>query len=661
MMMQTLRQLEDLVDLCSFEESEVVYALWEVHLLDHPIRDFAGKRVICDITNNLYRLFEQPCMINEARHIGCWVAQSAEAERILTELGKPMLRIRYCVDPEHFTPEPPDPWTRETLRDRFEIPRDRIVISNFMRDTLGSDLSRPKEQKATEMLAELLACCFEAGHPIHVLLAGPRRHWIRERLRERGVPFTFVGREVPGDDMPLNVLDANAMNLLYHASDLHLVSSHWEGGPRPALEAAATNTPILCTRVGAALDILDEACFIGDFHQGLTRLNAFCEDPGALAATCAPNIERIRRSHTPETIVQPMRELLEDLDRVPPVEIGPASPSAPKPVPERKPGVVTRLRNALVAHRPGFGLTFALWHEFHRPPWGGGNQFMTALRKELKRMGARVVTNRIPGPSCIVICNSTNFKAERLYKLLARHNPKMIHRVDGPIAFYRGTDFEADKKIHAFNAAHASATVYQAPYCMQKHHEIGYDAVRPVIFINGPNGAIFNRDGREPFDPARKIRLVTSAWSPNSLKGGPLLKWLDENLDWDRFEYTFIGRTEETFKNIRHVPPVSSRRLAGLLKQHDIFISASMNEPCSNALLEAMACGCAVLYRQTGGNATLVGFAGLPFTGESDILDQLDRMAEHVESYQRMVYVRSFEEVALQYIDLGRRLVEEES
>ncbi|MDA1082517.1 MAG: hypothetical protein O2973_12775, partial [Gemmatimonadetes bacterium] len=122
MMIQTLEALGDVVELCPLSEADVVYALWEVLLLDHPIENLHGKRIICDITNNLYRLFEQPCMIRENEHIGCWVAQSDEAARILSDLGKPMLRIYYCVDPIHFTAQPPDGLTREALCERFDIP-----------------------------------------------------------------------------------------------------------------------------------------------------------------------------------------------------------------------------------------------------------------------------------------------------------------------------------------------------------------------------------------------------------------------------------------------------------------------------------------------------------------------------------------------------------
>lgn len=134
------------------------------------------------------------------------------------------------------------------------------------------------------------------------------------------------------------------------------------------------------------------------------------------------------------------------------------------------------------------------------------------------------------------------------------------------------------------------------------------------------------------------------------------MKWLDTHLDWDRFEYTFVGRVKEQFSNIRHVQPVPSKELAELLRQHDIYLALSMHEPCSNALLEALACGLPALYRDDGGNPELVSFGGLPFSGQEDILTQLDRLAEHLVSFQRLIWTKSMDEVASKYISLARRL-----
>ena len=39
----------------------------------------------------------------------------------------------------------------------------------------------------------------------------------------------------------------------------------------------------------------------------------------------------------------------------------------------------------------------AFFHEFHRPPYGGGNQFLLALVGELRRRGLALEVNRLSG------------------------------------------------------------------------------------------------------------------------------------------------------------------------------------------------------------------------------------------------------------------------
>ena len=46
--------------------------------------------------------------------------------------------------------------------------------------------------------------------------------------------------------------------------------------------------------------------------------------------------------------------------------------------------------------------------------------------------------------------------------------------------------------------------------------------------------------------------------------------------------------------------------VAGWLRQMDIFVLPSLSEALSNSLMEAMACGCAVVASRVGGNVELV-------------------------------------------------------
>jgi glycosyltransferase involved in cell wall biosynthesis len=186
---------------------------------------------------------------------------------------------------------------------------------------------------------------------------------------------------------------------------------------------------------------------------------------------------------------------------------------------------------------------------------------------------------------------------------------------------------------------------------------LGFQPVNPVIIKNAVDASIFNRNGRAPFDRNRKIRLISTAWSPNPRKGGPFYKSLEEVLDWNRFEYTFVGTTKETFSKIRHVPAVPSEQLADILRQHDLYIMASQGEAYSNALIEALSCGLPALYLADGGNGEAVGLGGLPFKEREDAMVSLGRLVDQYELFQSAINVESIESIARRYLALAERVM----
>src|SRR5215218_3582389 len=105
----------------------------------------------------------------------------------------------------------------------------------------------------------------------------------------------------------------------------------------------------------------------------------------------------------------------------------------------------------------------SIFHDFKRPPYGGGNQFLLALRKELQARGLRVENNTISQATRACLFNSYNFDFERLRRL-RRRECRMVHRVDGPIGTYRGTDTEVDTRIQQINKEVADATIFQSLY-----------------------------------------------------------------------------------------------------------------------------------------------------------------------------------------------------
>ena len=301
------------------------------------------------------------------------------------------------------------------------------------------------------------------------------------------------------------------------------------------------------------------------------------------------------------------------------------------------------------------GADVALFHEFEPPPAGGGHQFLRALVGELERRGLSVEHNRISGGTRACLFNSFNFDFGRLRRF-AREDCRMVHRVDGPIGVYRGFDDGTDARIAAINAELAHTTVLQSRYSLERHAALGIELRNPVPISNAVDPSIFHPpDRREPFD-ARPLRVIASSWSQNPRKGADVLAWLDRNLDPERFELTFVGQSQHRFERIRHAPPVDSHGIARLLREHDVYLAASKDDPCSNALLEALACGLPAAYLDSGGHPELVGGGGLAFQSPEGVPDVLARLAADLDSYRARIAVPSLASVTDSYIDaLGLR------
>lgn len=648
------------VELVELRDAEVVHGVWETPLLVMAAERLAGKRILCHLPNDLRRTFEQSCMTRRTR-VGLWIPISRQAELDCRRLGLRHAYVPYAVDTRLFTREPPGGATRESVRRQWGIPLDRYVIGNFMRDSSAVDLGQPKPQKGVEVFVNILETLVRAGAPIHVLLAGPRRHWVRAELKRRGVPCTFVGHAMEGDDNAVNILPPETINLLYHAADLHLVTSRWEGGPRAVLEAAATGTRILCTPVGLAPDVLEAASLIRSAREAVERITDDLRTQG-LSQTIEPQYRHVLEAHTAEANAARFRVLYKEINRIPVFHPhGAATPARPRGV-ESRLGAVLRAGLAVALGRPrqqpGRGMVVGLWHEFHKPPYGGGNQFMLALRPALERRGLRVRVNDSGAAVNVHLCNSAWFNVEALRRAGVRGPARMIHRIDGPVSAYRGTDRAEDDRIFGLNRDLATATVFQSGWCYERSLAMGYEPVAPVIIHNAVDGRIFFAPARPRARTDGRVRLVSMAWSDNPRKGLDLFRWLDEHLDFTRFEYTFVGRVQAEFRNIRHVPPQPSRQLAALLRDQDVYLSASRAEPCSNALLEAMACGLPALYRNDGGNPELVQWGGLPFEGEEDVLPRLEALVRDLDHYRAAVQVHSIDHVALRYIDLVRDIMD---
>jgi glycosyltransferase involved in cell wall biosynthesis len=293
----------------------------------------------------------------------------------------------------------------------------------------------------------------------------------------------------------------------------------------------------------------------------------------------------------------------------------------------------------------------AVFHEFHAPPYGGGNQFLLALVGELERRGLTVEKNRISRgtPSCLY--NSFNFDFRRLRRSM-RGDVRMVHRVDGPVGVYRGFDDGTDARIASINEL-ADVTILQSQFSLDKHRELGIELRNPVVVRNSVDPAIFHPP-LQPRVPGARLRVIATSWSANPRKGAETFAWIDRHLDFDAYDVTFAGNTEATFAHIRVVPPVPSHEVAELLRQHDVYLATSRDDPCSNALLEALACGLPAAFLRSGGHPELVGEGGLGFDDAEELPAVLRRLRGERDDRRAMIRVPPLGEVADRYLDALR-------
>jgi len=233
---------------------------------------------------------------------------------------------------------------------------------------------------------------------------------------------------------------------------------------------------------------------------------------------------------------------------------------------------------------------------------------------------------------------------------LHRNSVLYVHRVDGPIDIYRGHDDGVDQHIWKISQEFADKTIFQSQYSLEKHLELGMKFKNPVIALNAADSAIFNPINRLPFTPDRKTRLIASSWSDNPNKGAAVYAWLDDHLDWKRFEFVFIGRSPIRFHNIKMVDPMPSNKLADYLRQNDIYLTASQNDPCSNSLIEALSCGIPALYLKSGGHPEIVKNAGLGFNTPEEIPALLDQVINAYATYQSNIDIPTLQSITSFYL-----------
>jgi glycosyltransferase involved in cell wall biosynthesis len=193
-------------------------------------------------------------------------------KKTLVDAGFPAEKIVVLpagIDLKKFAPLPHK--NEEKFRSSLGINKQTFVIGSFQKDGTGwGDGMDPKLIKGPDVFCDVVRQ-LATSYNIHILLSGPARGYVKHRLEIDRIPFTHRFVKTYSD-----------MNRLYRACDAYLISSRIEGIPMAMLEAWATKTPLVSTRVGMVVDVA---------KHGENALLADVEDRDTLARNMANLIE----------------------------------------------------------------------------------------------------------------------------------------------------------------------------------------------------------------------------------------------------------------------------------------------------------------------------------------------------------------------------------
>ena len=288
--------------------------------------------------------------------------------------------------------------------------------------------------------------------------------------------------------------------------------------------------------------------------------------------------------------------------------------------------------------------------------WGGANQFLNALKKEFIYRG--FYTKKITKTKWIIANSHHDLGKILIYKAL-NSNFRILHRVDGPIFLSRGADSYIDLYIYRFNKLLADATIFQSYWSLEHNVSQGMFLKTPYkVIANGVDLEYFYEAKNE--SAANKIKIISTSWSTNINKGEEDYKWLDANLDFSRIEYTFIGNSSIKFKNIKSISALPSKELAKKLRENHVFISCSKNDPCSNSLIEAEACGLLTIAANSGGHPEIISDRNFLYNQITEVPKMLRQISQANYLSKEAKNRFDIKYLANEYLDFMRNVEETE-
>jgi glycosyltransferase involved in cell wall biosynthesis len=296
--------------------------------------------------------------------------------------------------------------------------------------------------------------------------------------------------------------------------------------------------------------------------------------------------------------------------------------------------------------------------KFVEGPYGGGNQFLKALQKQFIKLD---IYENDAFNADVILVNSHHYQELDIWNSvieLKKNGKLFIHRIDGPLSLYRGGfDDGSDDVISCFNNLFCEATVFQSNWSRNQcyNRRIKHKPFEATI-LNASDPDIFYK---AQYSIHQKIKLIASSWSKNYNKGIEIYKFIDKNLDFEKYDFTFVGNIDCDFQNIKRILPVDSVTLSTILRNHDICISASKYDPCSNSIIESLSCGLPVIAYNSGGHPEIVQQGGELCTERDELLSLIKKISNNLSFYRNNLPTFSIHDTAVKYQFLCKKLIDD--
>ncbi len=219
-----------------------------------------------------------------------------------------------------------------------------------------------------------------------------------------------------------------------------------------------------------------------------------------------------------------------------------------------------------------------------------------------------------------------------------KRHVKVVQRVDGSARNYGRTD-DADERQARVNML-ADLTIFQSNYgkysTTQKFKVISSDG--PVIY-NPVDTNLFSPKG-ERVGFSYRVKVCHVTFSTNPRKGiRKVYEVAQVNPDID---FILCGRYNDLpqLPNIHFLGHLGREELARVMRSCDVLVFFSENESCPNVVLEALASGLPILYKESGGTLEVVGKCGLKVE-IGNFREQLERVLSRREKLSQAARARA--------------------